>query len=102
MAIAYVEFGQAASSGISSGLHLGLPTSSEKITISASNAVSTGAVANDAKGAGVVRVTVDVDVWIASGLSPDAGAAPRRVLLAGSSIDLLVPAGHKIAVKALD
>ena len=51
----------------------------------------------------VDRVTTDADIWLKAGSgTPAPSTTPRRVLLAGGSIDLLVPAGHKIAVKALD
>jgi len=104
MATAYIEFGSAFSAGISAGLHLGSPASSEKVAITSSNAVSTKAASGGLQGGAysVVRILSDVDTWIATGSSPDAAVAPRRALFAGQSIELLIGAGDKVAVKALD
>ncbi|MBS7737948.1 MULTISPECIES: hypothetical protein [unclassified Chelatococcus] len=106
MATVYVEFGSAASPAISQGLHHAAPVASEKLAVSGTAAVSAaapGGMTVNGQDQNIARVTTDVDVWLTSGTgTPNPSNAPRRVLLAGSSIDLLVPAGHKIAVKALD
>ncbi|MBX3543569.1 hypothetical protein [Chelatococcus sp.] len=105
MANVYVEYGIAFSPAIAQGLHVAAPGASEVLAISGANAVSQAAPTSFGINGGnytIARVTAAADVWLSSGLTPDAGVAPRRVLLAGASIDLIIPAGHKIAVKALD
>lgn len=106
MPTVYVEYGFAASPAISQGLHKAAPVASETLAVSGVAAVSSaapGGAAVNGTDQNVARVTTDVDVWLKAGSgTPDPSTGPRRVLLAGSSIDLLVPAGHKIAVKALD
>lgn len=81
----------------------------EALTISGTaatmaNAVTAGQVA---AGACVARVAVDTDCYAATGSAPDPTAATktvtssaRRYVQAGSSIELLVVVGDKIAVKA--
>lgn len=103
MATTYVEFGAAYASDNAIALHVLMPNASEELAVSSTAAVtSASATPTAAALMGVARVTTDSDIWLVSGADPDPSTAPRRVLLAGGSIDLLVPAGHKIAVKALD
>jgi len=79
------------------GMHTSMPAASEKLAISGS-AVATSGVAPETTtgGFGVARVTTDADIWVASGAVPNPSSAPRRVLLAGCSIDLLVPGRKRI------
>lgn len=106
MPTVYVEFGSAASPAIAQGLHHAAPVASETLAVSGTPAVSAaapGGMTVNGANQNVARVTADVNIWLKVGSgTPDPSTAPRRVLLAGGSIDLLVPAGHKIAVKALD
>jgi len=106
MPTVYLEYGLAASPAISQGLHHAAPVASETLAVSGTPAVSAaapGGMAVNGADQNVARVTTDVDIWLKAGSgTPDPSTAPRRVLLAGASIDLLVPAGHKIAIKALD
>lgn len=105
MPTVYIEYGFAASPAISQGLHKAAAVASEKLAVSGVAVVSAaapGGMSVNGADQNVARITADADVWLATGATPDPSSAPRRVLLAGSSIDMLVPAGHKIAVKALD
>ncbi|MBS7703336.1 hypothetical protein [Chelatococcus asaccharovorans] len=98
---AYIEFGTAVRSA--PPLHDAVPRVTEALSISSSAAVSTNAAGKaQSRGFNVVRITVDADCWLAFGPTPNVDNANlRRVLLANSSMDVLLPEGHKVAVKAL-
>lgn len=109
MATAYVEFGKAHSPGISQGLHQAQPLLSFPLVVTTTASVTGPAPgATDSEGNflassyTIARILSDADIWISSGVEPNVDVGPRRVLFAGIPLELIVPAGHKVAVKALD
>lgn len=71
-------------------------SSTQVITSSASNQVSTAGAAN---GDSALITATGGNVYIAFGASPDATvAATRRLVLDGTSRPFAVPTGHKVAV----
>ena len=84
----------------------------EALAISGTPAMMTNAVTaaqvTACKNACIARVAVDTDAYVAKGTEPDPDATTstdattaRRLVSAGSAIELAIGAGEKIAVKGL-
>jgi hypothetical protein len=111
MAIANVEFGEVAFADRSSGAINGTCFRSQALSISGSEAETTGAVsaAEIAAGVCVARVqTDDTACYVAVGSAPNAdltqrtgASSARRLIPAGGFVELKVVLGDLVAVKGL-